>query len=254
MSFSVCLLVFVLLRVFVEFCSFICNVSFVLSFHLTSSVCFYELGETVILPVLKTCPCVGASLYRLHVSCGFGRRTGAKVVMGQRFYQGIPGHPPRWVGVAAGTRAWCNQGFSQVTPWWGWEILKHSMDQSFSYGIPGAVALVGRRDWSLHSEQGRGHAVLSWLECQVLFNLLTLCWNSEQVTKTKSWFSVIFWLSWFKPQWFLESVKGVYIPSSSPQCWGTLFEVWTPHFFWRTSKFVISPSACGSHIGAVGPD
>lgn len=98
MSFSVCVLVFVLLRVFVEFGSFICNISFVFSFHLTSCVCFYELGETVILPVLKTCPCVGASSYRLHVSCGFGRRTGAEVVMGWHFSQGKPGDPPWWVG------------------------------------------------------------------------------------------------------------------------------------------------------------
>jgi hypothetical protein len=98
LSFSVCVLVFVLLRVFVEFCSFICNISFVFSFHLTSCVCFYELGETVILPVLKTCPCVGASSYRLHVSCGFGRRTGAEVVMGWHFSQRIPGDPPWWVG------------------------------------------------------------------------------------------------------------------------------------------------------------
>lgn len=36
-----------------EFCSFICNVSLILSFHLTSCVCFYELGETVILPVAR---------------------------------------------------------------------------------------------------------------------------------------------------------------------------------------------------------
>lgn len=118
----------------VEFCSFICSMSFVLSFHLTSSVCFYELGETVILPVLKTCPCVGASLYRLHVSW-LWQRTGAKVVLSQRFYQGMPGHPPRWVGVAAGTRAWCNQASPRLHGG-GENTGRHR--QSFSYGIPGA--------------------------------------------------------------------------------------------------------------------
>ena len=55
------------------------------------------------------------------------------------------------------------------------------MDQDFSCGAPGATALVGRRDWSWSSEQAGGHAILAgWLECQVLFNLLPLCWTQSK--------------------------------------------------------------------------
>ena len=66
--------------------------------------------------------------------CGFGRRTGAEVVMGQHFSQGIPGEPPWWVGGGS----------------WG-QILVHP-------GLLSAYTLVGVRN----TQAQHGPGLLLW--------------------------------------------------------------------------------------------
>ena len=114
------------------------------------------------IPVLKACPCVGASLYSLCVLSGFGGRAGSEVSVGC-FSPGLRWRLPPWLGV-----------------WLEPEGLKWETDESWGFSQAQWCSLlchgVGPRSQELEAQSGSssasprhdGGCCLGWGQCQNL--------------------------------------------------------------------------------------